>query len=928
MCLAMYEPREFWLTSSHRLGRSRSGVAGELIRKIYTSAAKVAGVMVSIDCRTVTQSITMEDPSEPELLSPGFIAFMADATWDETPAIVMDPNVHDDAIKLLSAFQPRRGGYLMDVNRLLQLQADLTPRFPRKAIEFLHRSSRLAYNTTMHICHEMAYSASPAHSAANRSSANLENALGFFKIGSAIVDNVVEKSSNHLSPENTPTLVYHLAHIISLVLRHGSEAELTEVQDLLQDHRQRHPEVSPDFTGDAIASEWRLGIWARLVRSQQMQIRVAAASCMCTDLVNIWKRYQESVSKGESDTQPMLKFFRYISNFIVETGMIDYILGPTCHPEITVESANIVGFLVVAHTYSSAHTDLWWQTVSSTQDPRISDALVRMMLKILHLLELDGLSYICGKLNSLPIDAFTATMRDFCDKIILGCQNKCHVPPATLPTVTYKLLLRLLQESSTYTQQGSIATQEIQTYAANKLKEVLHTSANPSARHEVFKNCVQDVTNKSRTSSGSLLAISFLTGPTMQLADLIADHDFTRLLIDDLASTLAAANADGIAPIYAHPVNDARRKFISKIITDYSTTIDTELGQKLWDLLVGTAVTCQEDRRAAWEDLIEIRRIRPENRFLKTCLREYMPRLPPSCYCTGCLQFVREFVLYSASTPYGIVFDDERNLRLSGIELLWQMILTAPPHTIEDCAINTLVKEVYVDSKSISEFPLDRARRVHFSLTRQCLQQMKLSAQKLKAFSEGTMSGDDEPMVIVATDEQQREQEFQFARSLKVLNLLLMSLKVRPRFAAPDLRSLMLQNPSSVEGEPANVRYQSFDENGQGDVKTLSIGLQNTLPCLLTNMRAATGFDNFRLYYRGQLMCPSEKNICKTINELNICDGLVLVMKETGMAPCPVHIKPGASPLDIEILSHFKDLWGYLSMEETLAQEVSLSEYF
>lgn len=884
--------------------------------------------MVSIDCRTVDQSIEMNDPCAPELLSPGFIAFTAEAIWDETPNTALTTDIHDDAIKLLNAFQPRRGGYLVDVNRLVKLQANLAARFPRKVTDFLHRSSRLAYSTTMHICHDIPYPMPPGHSVDSRSRANLECALEFFNIGSAIVNSVVDKSSNHLSPDTTPGLVYHLAYIINLALKNGAEAELPEVQTLLQDHRQKHPEVSPNFTGSAIYHEWQLGIWGRLVRSQQMQIRVTAASCMCSDLINLWKRYQESLSKGESDTPERLKLFQHLSNFIVKTGIIDYILGPTCHPEITVESANIVGFLVVTRTYSPANTDLWWQTVSSTQDPRISDALVRMMLKILHLLDMDDLSYICGKLSTLPIDAFTATMRDFCEKIILGCLNKQHGLNTTLPTVIYKLLLRLLQESSTYTQQGSIAFQDIQTYAAHKLREVLHTSANSSARHEVFKNCIQDITNKSRTSSGSLLALSFLTGPTMQIADLISDHDFTRLLIDDLASILATANADGIAPIYAHPINDARRKFISKIITDYAPTIDSELGQKLWDLLIGTAVTCQEDRRAAWEDLIDIQRIRPDNPFLETCLREYMPRLPPSCYCAGCLEFVREFVVSRANAPApnAIILDDERSLRSSGIELLWQIILTAPPHTIEDRAINTLVKEVYVNSKSIMSFPLDRARRVHFSLARQCLQQLKLSAQKLKAFSEGTMSGDDEPMVIVATDEQQQEQELQFARSLKVLNMLLMTLQTRPSFAAPDLRSLMLQSPSSVVGEPAGLKYQSFDEDSQSDVQTLSIGLRNTLPCLLTNVQAATGFENFRLYHRGKPITPLEADICKTVKELGICGGLILVRKEEGMAPCPAHIKPGASSLDIEILSHFKDLWEYLSMEETLAREVSPSE--
>ena len=572
---------------------------------MYLSVAKVAGVMVSVDCRTVSQLLAAEKPSEMELLSSGFVLFMSTATWDDSlSTIALDVDVHDDAIRLFDVFQPRVGGYLVDVNRLLELQAGLLARFPKKVMDFLHKSSRLAYNTTMHIYQRIAYSTRSSPSASNLISVNLESVFGFFKIGTAILDAVIDKSSNHLSPENTPNIVYNLSSILGVVLRNGVDAGLNEVGYLLQDHQQKHPDVSPDLTSEAMPHELRLRIWGELIRSRQMQLRVATASFMCNDLIAIWKRYQESLERGDNDVEKRLNLFRHISNFVVSTGIIDYILGSTCHPEITIESSNIIGFLVVSHTYNPTHTDLWFQTVTSTQDPRISDALVRMMMKILQLFDLDNLCYMCEKLDSLPIDAFTVSMRDFCDKIIQAFQAKYNAPQETFPTILYKLLVRLLQESSTYTQQGTIAFQDIQAYAAGKLKELLHVLPNPSARHEVFEICVQDVANKSRTSSGSLIALSFLTGPTAQLAELVSEHDFARLLIDDLASTVASAKADGISPVYAHPVNHARRRFITRIVSDHGNAIDSELGQRLWDLMVGTGVTCQEDRHTS-KDAVE-----------------------------------------------------------------------------------------------------------------------------------------------------------------------------------------------------------------------------------------------------------------------------------------------------------------------------------
>lgn len=879
--------------------------------------------MIAIDCRTLDKIVITERSSDPELLSPGFISFMGVVTWDENLVAGAALDFQDDALKLLNAFRPGPDGYLVDINQLLDPQRELVTHFPKKALDILYRSSKLAYNIMIHTCQKPSYPASISRAIANRLRGNLEGGLRYFETASIILAITVEKSSNYLSPELTPHLVNHLTSVITTLLRHNIEGGFSEAKSLLEDHRQKHPEVPPGFTIEAVVHEWRLGIWCKLVRSRQMQLRVAAASCMCTDLVNSWKCYQEGLERGEGDSDPRLGYLRYFSSYLVSTGIIEYIMGSTCHPEITLESANIIGFLVVTQTYSPAHTDLWWQTVTSTQDPRISDALVRMMLKILHLFDLENLSYMCEKLDSLPIDGFNASMRDFCEKIILGFQQKYNPQQMVFPTILYKLFVRLIQESSTYEPQSCIAFPEIQAYAVGKLKEILNYGTNPSARQEMFLSCIQDVANKSRTTSGSLQALLILTGPTLQLPVLISEHDFTRLLIDDLASTTLAAKAIGFSPAYAHPVNAARRRFIHKLISDHGSTIDSDLGQRLWNLLVGTDVACQEDRRVGWEDLLIIlQRTRLGNSFLETCMRKYLPRLPPSCYCAGSLDFVREAIVPLANGPTGIILDDEGSLQSAGIELLWQMILTAPPQTIEDRAIGTLVNEIYVDSKSILSFPLHRARKVHFSLVRRCLQQLKSSAQKLKAFSDGTASGDDEPMVIVATDDQQKEQELQFTRSLKVLKTLLRSVQSRSHFAAPDLRSLMLQSSSSVEGELAGLKYQSFDGDEQSDVKPLNIGLRNTVACLLTSLREATGFENYRLYYRGQAFTPLETDICKTTEDLDIRNGLILVKKEVGVASSPVRIKPGASPLDIEILGHFGDLWEYLSMEEALAGEV------
>ncbi|KAI0011823.1 hypothetical protein F4779DRAFT_571426 [Xylariaceae sp. FL0662B] len=918
------ENRPFWqalpdlfYTIAHRHIYSKIRETRDLISQLFTQVARLTGFLLAIDYRTLVHASRTDD-SDFDLISPGFLRLFGNVTIRDENQLSNGYTHANSSLysEPLDVFQASYGGSLDQLNRFAELLTSKLLRFPKKVMESLVGSSQLADSLLRDSYQKQLSSTSYSSPLIDRSRNNLVLGLKYFQIVSNALDVVIDKSTNNLSSDTASCLVSCLTNVLRYSL-HGNSADASK---LIQDHRQQHPNVIERFTCDAIPFQWRLDVLCKMVRSRQMQLRVAAAAMLCDDLVFQWKSYQGRQEIVEDN--PHLDYLRFLSGYLVSTGIVDYILGPTCHPEITQTSFNIVGFLAVTKTYTAAQTELFWQTLTSTQDPRISDALVRMMSKVIVLLDLESLSYMCEKFHDVSIDSFSACMRELFEQVTKQIQDKV-LPYQLIPLAPYKICVRLLQESSVYGPQGSIAYPEIHQFTLTRFASLLQTGPDQPGRQTIWMACVQDIAAKSPTTSGSLQVISSLMGNTPGMQTLILEHDFTRLLVDELESTIEDAKAIGFTPVYAHPISGARRKIISNIIVNHGGTIDSDLGRRLWDLLVGNGAACQDDRKAAWEDLnLALKRTRLENPFLNACLQEYLPRLPPTCYCAGSLAFVREVIVPLVNDLNGVTLDDENSLKSAGLELLWQMILTAPSQTIEDAAILTLVSDIYVDSKSIMSYPLHRARRVHFALVQRCLQQLKDAARKLKTFSDGTASGDDEPMVIVATDNQHLEQELQFTRSLQVLTTLLKTLQTKPHFAAPDLRSLMLQTPSPVDGDVADLKYQAFDGDEQSEVKPLDIGLGNTAASLLASLREATGFDNYRLYYRGQPLAPSNTDICKSLKDLDIKSGLILVKRESGAGSSPVRIKPGASPLDIEILGHFKDLWDYLSMEEKLAREI------
>ncbi|KAI8626853.1 hypothetical protein F5Y19DRAFT_487407 [Xylariaceae sp. FL1651] len=917
------ENRAFWTALpdmfyhfAQRLGYTKSREVRDFITQSLAQFAKLTAFLLAIDIRKLSLG-PITDENDLDLMCPIYLRTMALFPHQDDPYLANGYGAERNFNSLdpLEAFQSSQGGSLASLISFIEHHTTALPQFPRKIVDHLTASCFVAHSIMRDSYQKQSCSTGFPQPILERSRKNLILGYKCFALASNALDAVIEKSINNLSQDNAAHLAFYSSEILKFSL-HGSHPDATK---RIQQHRQEHPQVPPQYTHEAIALEWRFQIYCKLIRSRQMQLRVSAATLMCDELVGLWKRFQDRQQEPLEDTQPYLDYLRYLSDYITHTGIVDYILGPTCHPEITITSSNIIGFLGVTKTYTAAQTNLMWQTFTSTQDPRIAEALVRMTVKITQLLQPTDLAFFLNKFQHVPVDSFTPIMRDLFDNITELLIKLIHQPP----TASYEVCVRLLRESSTFTAQGSIAYPDIYQFAQGKLKRLLSTGLSEEGRQNVALSCLEDIASQSQTTSGSLEVLAILSSNHVALQSLVEEHNFIGLLVDDFEAAIRSAKSVGVTSVYANQFCFARRRFISNVVTQFGSAIGPELGQRLWDHLVGDKAIGQDDRKLAWEDLNRaLKRGRFDNRFLTDCLHLFLPNLPPSCYCSGALSFVRDAVVPAANDINGIILDDEQSPKPAGLELLWQMILTAPNHTIEDSAILTLVNEIYVDSKSILSYPLQRARKVHFSLVQRCLSQLKSAAQKLKAFNDGTMSGDDEPMVIVATDEQHREQELRFTRTLKVLITLSRTLQTKSHFAAPDLRSLMLSSPNAVDGEPADLKYQSFDGDKQTEVRSLDIGLKNSAASLLASLREATGFENYRLYYRGSTLAPSDADICKSLEELNIRNGLILVRRELDLASSPVRIKPGASPLEIEILSHFTDLWEYLSMEEKLAREI------
>ncbi|TAQ90895.1 hypothetical protein B7494_g771 [Chlorociboria aeruginascens] len=904
--------KDFWNTFPDvvwALSWRRSQVGRDALSQFLHQFARLAGRFVALDVKTLAHHHSNEE-NDIELGARNYLlAYGHLLRKDEPSHIGRNLETHyrwawDDDVSIMSTRFQTEGGSLQNLIRLVEGQLRLIPRIP-KLIDNLTEPSRLAarilYDATVQLQEPDNEKPYLGHVR------QVTQAYEYFKIMSAGLESIIEKHVTFLSPDSALAHVISLTSIFRLTLKHDRGA----LRKLIDDHEQDHPDIAPSQFPRIISFRWKFTILHKLITSSQMQLRVVGVTTMCQDLLNLYNN-----GKGnDASRNPQLLYF---AEFVLQHQLIEYIVGIGSHPEIINESNNILGFLIATRTYKTQLTDTIWQTVMTSQDPRVVDAILRMVQQCLNLYDLPSLLYICKKTCSLPIEAFTSTMRDFCgilfrDLIMKGTQN------GSLDAPPYDLCVRLIRESSIVGAETPAAYADIQNFAADRLRDLLPHGPSREVRNAIYLKCIDDVSMNTTTAPGSICVINALLRHNLatDLSILTAKHGLTQLVIDELETTIISDRQSSSPSIANSPASQARRELLLAIIIHEPGTISPSLGIRLWNLLVGSESRTISNRTSAWQILNNaVKKTSTNNIFISACFRDYLPTLPPDCFTLGALDFAREAVRAWLLDIRHDFVEENRQFESQALEQLWRMILTAPPNTIDAPAINILVED-YLESEVILSMPRAKARSIHLALVDRCLMQLAAAAAELRVYNEDSLK-DNEEMAIIASESQIDRQEKMFARSLAVLREFLRAYQAKPQFISPKSRSPIKATPSAVEGEPLTVKYQSFDGDKHTEVKTLTLGSLNTAASLFASLQEATGFKSYKVFYRGREFDLEEIDVCKSMTDLNL-NGLVLVQRREDTDILSAGNK---STLELEITKHFDELWGYLDMNEKVAQEI------
>ncbi|KAI9723365.1 MAG: hypothetical protein M1812_001249 [Candelaria pacifica] len=744
--------------------------------------------------------------------------------------------------------------------------------------------------------------------------------IGFFRAMDAEIQVSIPRVPSSLSADFSKELINTMTGLLS----DSAHADRTLAASLFNEIVGPFDDAGPEDFADLMGIAWKFKLLKKYVTEGRMELRVQGLETLQLDLVTAWNKYAKSNEVGIN--HPVMQ---YLASFILENKLVDYIVGIDSHPQLIARSGNIVGFLVVNFKYTSHESDAIWHTVATSQDPRVVAAILTMLESILNTCEYGVLIYLCKKLNELPLHAFDAKMIDYGVRLLQHIRDKFSNArrDEQLATPPYDLCIRLIRQAAADGGQQTANVDAVSQFALSELAQLLQWGPSENDRRLIYKECIRDIAEKSPNATGSICAINALLSqrPHNDTAMLTDELDLARLVVDELALSVERQRQKNVPSLGRNYAVSARLDLLYNIILYEPETIKPELGDVMWDSLWGQGALGEREREIAWSKLINaLDALERPNDFLNRCITLYLPQLDPSLFTHGVLTFSQHVIDIQNRSVVPRADAGHEVIEIIGVEQVWRLILTAPSDSIGVSAIKLLVG-IYLDSSLIANASALAVDATHIAVVERCVQQLTSAASKLRAFSDGTTSGEDEPMVIVVSDAEIFAQELRFHRSLSFLKEIIFGMRARPQYSPPLKQAAEIsQLSTAIKGEPIRIHYQAFTGNSQTAIRDFEIGDLETANDLNERLRDITKFPHFKIIAGGQYL-KLDGVESQSLREMRIANkGLLMIRKVEAANEAPeLGCSEGVTAVELEISKHFDDLYDLLGLEEKLAQQAS-----
>ena len=679
--------------------------------------------------------------------------------------------------------------------------------------------------------------------------------------------------------------------------------------------------VPENFDKDLLQCVWMLRLLKCFIRKGRMDMRIAGLELMNQELVSIWNRY---------DTDSSNESLKYVAQTIIDERLLDYMVGSDSHPQLISRSGNIVGFLAVTRVYTTAHTDLFWNTINNHPDPRMVAATLVMLQSMLQYLTLPNILHLCKKLQLEAVERSAVEGRALTDSLLNEAVQRLAAEPWDALTSTIPCLvgLRILREAFSPHNQGS---RELINFGLDVFTFTYSRLTKSEDRLSLLQNCIKDVKAGAWSANGSTFAVlKTLLGPNdVESLSYLTDHlNAPLILIQRICQLVKPEDSAHSGPLFGF-VLKTHLSLLHRFLVERPDSIPADLDATIWDHLVGFMAASSHLRDIAWECFqVTAERSSEPNPFIERGLTQQVPRLHSESFTPYSYHFLEAAVKYQARFHPQECTPLSESVHVPLGDQLWNCILTVSQNSIEDETINLFVS-LHLEPEQSQDAIRPILESTHVALVRKCIKELTHDFTRLKS-SDGVEENEGPEMSVDMGDGEVQTTRLRFLRIMRLLTFMLQRIRANKDLSPTPTRSspkLKKRNPAETNSERIIIKYQTFDGNCQSMIKSFVVCGQDNLAELRRNLSDLSGFPYYKLICGGQHI-DLEKDRDMTIGESGIASrGLLMIIKKANsqISQSSSVATVGGSAFERELLKHFNDLYDFMDSDDDLSYAVSLT---
>ena len=287
---------------------------------------------------------------------------------------------------------------------------------------------------------------------------------------------------------------------------------------------------------------WKIKLLKRYIREGRMELRVMGVDTMATELVAFFNRYRQhsTYEIRSNDIPPVLL---RVAQALVEEQVMDYIFGVSSHPQIIHRCGNIIGFLVVTNNFTEDKADLLWDTLVTSQDPRIASAIwatLGFITKTPGLTLIHEDVYLCQKMLQDPFPAIGWDASEFFR--VLCAKHKDHFgDPAWDNASRYTMIMlciSMIRRGQSVA--STAATRQVRQDAVSTIAS-LAPYADLELRCKIYQECHKNIVEGGPNESVYIQAVYFLMKYHDDSEYLSEELNLTRLVMESLCRVVDEA---------------------------------------------------------------------------------------------------------------------------------------------------------------------------------------------------------------------------------------------------------------------------------------------------------------------------------------------------------------------------------------------------